>query len=118
MSLAVAMALTACQQPGADKETVDDLRTRVQALEQGQQEIVAEMRDKAAKQAVVAAKASLPLVGEDRYELVGLRERRTYPNRVRCEAALNALQESRDAQNASLTGGGRIIFASISCIPM
>lgn len=114
------LALTACQPPNdPDKATLDDLRLRVRVLEQGQEQIVAEMR-RAEKKPAVERPLPAPTTESMAYELVGAGStRRLYPSVARCEAARDAMQAVRDRANEGSGGSPRVIYPeALDCIPL
>jgi len=101
----------ACQQqPGEDKATLDDLRVRVRVLEQGQQQIVDEMRANAKK---VAAAAIVPIPPPPSFKLMPTGN--TYSSKARCEAARDIAQTARtESYGGAMVMGG----APIYCLPL
>jgi hypothetical protein len=92
---------------------------RVRVLEQGQQQIVAEMRQ-AERKAAERQPPPAPAQESMTYELVGAGStRRLYPSVTRCEAARDAMQAVRDRANEGSGDTPRVIYPSaLECIPL
>ncbi|MGN6817997.1 MAG: hypothetical protein ACTHJR_04940 [Sphingomonas sp.] len=120
IALVAILALTACQpqQPSADKAELDDLRVRVRALEQGQDQIVNEIRADEAKADAKPVAAEPPAMT---YELAGGKgPNRQYPTKARCEAAKAVLDEGLAISRRDAEAQGAIVVSqpTYMCVPL
>jgi len=113
--------LSGCQQQPqyADKSVVDDLRERVRALEQKQQQTIDQVKTSGAKAAAIP-----PASPELTYELVGAgamgASGTKYPTKARCDAARRAMLADAADRDAQARAQGAIYTSpiAISCIPL
>jgi hypothetical protein len=116
--LFIGVTLGGCQQADTHKGEIDDLLLRVRVLEQGQQDIVKEMRANQAKVAVAPKPEAMT------FELLGASragERRLYPTLARCQAAQQVLVDERAASDAESRAQGAVFInhgGGFSCIPV
>ena len=110
--------LAGCQPPDTHKAEIDDLLLRVRVLEQGQRDIVKEMRDNETKSAATPRPQAMT------FELLGASragERRLYPTLARCQAAKGVLEDERARSDAESRAQGAVFInhgGGYSCIPL
>lgn len=114
----LALVVGGCQRPqpnAASKADLDDLRTRVQALEHGQEGIVNEMRENEER---AEARAAAPIVPATTYKL--LPNGTSYPTKARCDAARAIALEAQEQSNREAESNGARIISQpqIYCLPI
>ena len=115
LALVLSVTLAGCQPADTHKSDIEDLQLRVRVLEQGQEQIVEEMR---ASEAKVSAVPAPPIMN---YQLEGGEAAPIlYPSKTRCEAAREVkTQAAAEIRADELARGlNRLVKVSYTCVPL